>query len=432
MSKFDVSDLAKGLGLTVDGVKYHVNNAGKFLKDGQLVDSKDPALWTKLNQSFGDATVDFAKSKVTNTAQVDAVRQAQQSLFTNLKNMSGDLSSQLGEESLKIFGAAKALEKKLGTVASGTVADAATLKLVKETMLHHPDALHVLPADAYNKIFHDTIDMGGKVTRIIDHAALQNSVTELKSGLASLEKLHETGKYTPEAVKKIFLTHPADLVEHLPTELTTAFTSGKAASHGIPAVAGIDLATVGRAAITEAEGHGTQAVTLAREIISLQNKAQNSLFKGNSANELAQKVTAFEKLSKDFPDSARHINDALKKGLNDAQHTQIKGIAGVSKTFSAIEKAATQPVAGEVKAAGAKLLGGGKWYSFVHDASSVGSKVEKIGKVRWGKAGVVAGVAAVTTAIAAACGLFGGRGEHASRVDAERSAEPAVAGAARA
>lgn len=146
-----------------------------------------------------------------------------------------------------------------------------------------------------------------------------------------------------------------------------------------------------KAAIVEAE----RALNVAmREIRELTNTAE-----GKAAYKLVTK-------DKDF---AKRLGEIL--GSSNQLKSHLDGTA----------KAATTAAVDAGK--GAKLIGGGKWYSFIHSAESAGAAVEKVGKFRWGKAAAIGIPAAAVVAFVAG---NKGPGERAAAVNQGRENEPAM------
>lgn len=158
-----------------------------------------------------------------------------------------------------------------------------------------------------------------------------------------------------------------------------------------------DLATAkkgtDKAAIVEAERRMNAALKEVREITKTPE--------GKAAYQLILK-------DKDF---AEELGNARKASSQLASH--LDGTA----------KAATTAAVDAGK--GAKLIGGGKWYSFIHSAESAGAAVEKVGKFRWGKAAAIGIPAAAVVAFVAS---NKGPGERAAAVNQGRENEPALGG----
>lgn len=209
--------------------------------------------------------------------------------------------------------------------------------------------------------------------------------TSITGATKEIEDLVKGNKLTAEAAQKTLEKHGHEVVDHLPN---------KAQLPEVTAAKGTILKKID-------ELHGSLAghyddIVKHHGIIT--DKASDAKAIADAEAALKKSAEAVAKIEKDNPAYVRHFDEAIEKHASKdlLRSGDIKGFEKHAEKMSTAAKSATAAVGDK-----AKLLGGGKWYSFVHSAESAGSQLERIGKVRWGKAAIVgipaAGIVAYAT-----------------------------------
>ena len=393
---FDTTkDLLK---LEVDGVAYEITS-----KDGAIkrVDAKVPSTseLESVSKSAAAAANDYVAKAPRAEAGVVAEMQQVKNLIAN-----GIKGAPVGTEFDGLKAISKAsddLKSAIAALPKDQVATVADLAKTKALVVEHPEALNLLATDvtSYNKFFVSTVEVDGKILKLVDQKAFDESVKKLRGGLDKLKTLAESGDFD-KAKLRAALIEDKELITAAPTELKNLITASN-----IPGKEAVDFAEVAKEVEDAIKLHGDTAKGLASDIVKLQEKLDVTKYgKGAIEKQLAGKVEDLSKYTAKHPEYKAHMNAEIKT-LGEANLKTFEKAKGTKAILSDLGKAAE---AGGKKVGNFFMKNAEELEKF---ATKEGKAVEKIGF--WGKlngkgkAGIIAGAAVLTYGIVAALGKPG-------------------------
>lgn len=378
---------------------YKVGKSGlEFLKDGEFV-AADAKQLEDAAAGFSQAFKEFIKK-----APKDDHLTAVLDMHENLQALGA--KDQLARV-LKIVDDSKELVAKVkAVVAGGNIADKTAIKdITKQLLAHDGNVVNLLKASEYNTLL--DIKNYGDITKYAD---------KIKSGLTEFSAIAksaatEDAKVIEGKLKTLFRTKSPLLIEHMPDNELREFTTIRRGGGALP-----NPKAIAEAVQKEMSSIRTNATSLFDELAKAAASGNKEKL-GSLTKQLEQLEASHDGAYKEL------IGKVLRKNHPPMVVAQIEALEGVGAKVTPLRQLAESAEKAGNSAAkeGSKLLGGGKWYSFVHTAESAGPAVEKIGKIRWGKVGVVAGAAAVIAGVIAAVGGKG-PGERAEEIDRQRAA----------
>lgn len=413
------------------GKKYGLDTAGNLFVDGKP-QTVPAAEWNEFLEAYDKKFMEFASKKTTDATHIGLARDTLAAVASKNDHLP------YIEDSHNLLQGVNALEAEIQAIPGGEVANETALRNLKKIQIANPLATNIIHADTHNRIYMDeVVDAKGIKTRVIDSTKLDKELSDLRSGTDKLAKLYEKGGYVEKDVERVFLSHHPDLPHVLPTEISDAFKGGKDAAHGVPLSPKLDAASVGTKALGVAEGHAKDVFAKAKSILAIQKQLDRNpplWIKSKLEKDLAKATTEFGTLSAQYPDSARVIQDTLKRDLTESQFTKLTSLPKVNTTLGSLGKAAES--AGAPAAKDAAKKGGGLLGIFKHTEESVAKAIEKnpnakaeIGKIRPGRVGaaVVAGLGLTYLGVKAFSGKSANDNQpnFAEREDARRAAQPA-------
>lgn len=258
--------------------------------------------------------------------------------------------------------------------------------------------------------------------KLADMAVLRKDAETLKG----LLKVTDGKQLDYKAIEALFIKHHAS-----GAMLAEAVGNPQAIDHleanGKPALADMAVNAAGKVSSVEGEiRNGIGSLNSAADTVKSLEEAKATEAEIKAAKEaLAKEKDALAKLvAKPEGQQAMkllHADEGFAAEYELAQKHSSEFKTAAGKAATEVKAAATAATdAGK----GAKLIGGGKWYSFIHSAESAGTAVEKVGKFRWGKA---AAIGIPTAAVLAFVASNKGPGERAASVSQGRENEPAMA-----
>lgn len=172
---------------------------------------------------------------------------------------------------------------------------------------------------------------------------------------------------------------------------------------------GYDFTKAQTSIVTEVQRLTARAEQLIPEVVKLKDIIDSK----PEAAALKEAQEMLGKMEKELGEIGGHqygaavkakLPEAMVKDLGVVHPTMAKELGGAAKAAGEAEK-------------GAKWISGGKWNSFTHTAETVGKDLDKVGKFRYAKAGILAGAAVLLASVVATLGNKGPgpRAEEASR-----------------
>lgn len=350
---------------TLDVVKANAKNGTPRLKIS--FDGKDYVLGSGNNLSTlaeaGVAPVEItgaAKKRILNAALIeieengakltDDVKKALPTVIEHFEG-SGVIAERLSEVKGNIANAAKI-----------ETADAKTIETILEV---NPEAKAYATKKAQDAISKHGIDVAAIDKKIAEAATKTKRIADANS---KLETLLTTAKADPKKIESFLHEHAEILDELKPSADALGKVNG----------AKFNFETAVREVKSEFSTVASELETQTKRWVELKDHINSK--PGTEALKAAE--TEFKEVDAAIKEIQK---GKFGKAVNGSLPAELKAeVAAVDASFA---KSLGHAAEGAEK--GAKLIGGGKWYSFMHTAETVGKDVSKIGKFRWGKAAVI-------------------------------------------
>jgi hypothetical protein len=293
-----------------------------------------------------------------------------------------------------------------------------TAEAVENALVRNKNLFNLLPEA-------DHVRLNDKA--IFDLDKIQKVAKRISDFEGALVKELDAGKtLTKDALTKILRTHGTDYVGRLSPEIATALNAGPRFAPGAALTEAFTLNSVVQAVDTEIAGAKAEVTNLLNSISSKQQVLDGKRWLKSAAQaEVSSEVKKLQEFLSKNKEIHAHLHETIDGHAGKAFFSKAEGMKGVMESVK--QTAKSSPIAGNYLAgaadAGEKL---GMWWN------SGRPKVEGFKGAMWsnrgylGRAGIIAGIAAVGYAIVSAIGGRG-PGDRAEEVNRSRQGEPAMA-----